>query len=246
MSISLIDRAAALSRWRRRPLAEKVTTGLGFLALAIVLPPWPGAAMVAAVMLALTFGGARVPFRLWLPVTLLPLGFLATGALVLLVEWGPVGLAPAAGGVAAAVQLVLRSGAAVTCLLFLAFTTPAADLLSGLRRVGVPAEIVEIALLTYRFVFLLGDEAVAMTTAQRARLGHATRQRWLRSTAMVIANLLPRAMDRARRLETGLAARGWQGEMRVLHDRPAASPRILGLIVALQGAVAILALAVAP
>ncbi|MCO5126040.1 MAG: cobalt ECF transporter T component CbiQ [Rhodobacteraceae bacterium] len=240
MAISSIDCAAALNRWRGRPLAEKTLITAGFLILALALPPWPGAALVGAVMLAVTFGGARVPPRHWLSVAVLPLGFLATGALTLLVQLGPDGFALAPGGAAAAAGLALRSFAAVICLLFLSFTTPAADLLSGLRRLGVPSEIVEIALLTYRFVFLLGDEAVAMTHAQRARLGHSTRRRWLRSTAMVIANLLPRAMDRARRMETGLAARGWQGEMRVIDDRPAASGAVLALILVAQAAVAAL------
>ena len=57
---------------------------------------------------------------------------------------------------------------------------------------------------------------------------------------MVIANLLPRAMDRARRMETGLAARGWQGEMRVIDDRPAAPGAVLALILVAQAAVAAL------
>ncbi|WP_444455595.1 cobalt ECF transporter T component CbiQ [Rhodobacter capsulatus] len=238
MSIASIDRVAAQGHWRNRPLAEKSLIGLGFLILAVTLPPFPGAVLVTMAILAFTFAGARVSPRFWASVAVLPLGFLATGALVLLVQIGPEGISLAPGGPAAVAALVTRATAATCCLLFLATTTPAADLLSGLRAWGVPAELVEIALLTYRFVFILAEEAAAMTTAQRARLGHATRARWLRSTAQVIAVLLPRALARARRLETGLAARNWQGEMRVLSNRPAASPLILGLILTLQAVLA--------
>jgi len=238
MSIASIDRVASQGHWRNRPLAEKTLIGLGFLALAVTLPPFPGAFLVMAAVLAFTFAGARVPLRFWASVAVLPLGFLATGALVLLVQIGPDGIGLAPGGPAAVAALLARATAATCCLLFLATTTPAADLLSGLRRWGVPAEIVEIALLTYRFVFILAEEAAAMTTAQRARLGHSSRARWLRSTAQVIAALLPRALARARRLETGLAARGWQGEMRTLSTRPPASPLILGLILTLQAVLA--------
>jgi cobalt/nickel transport system permease protein len=56
----------------------------------------------------------------------------------------------------------------------------------------------------------------------------------LRSLGLLLASLLPRALDRARRLETGLAARGWDGEMRVLSDTPALSWPVLGLIVAAE------------
>lgn len=241
MSVGTIDRAAGLNRWRHRALAEKLLIGLGFLVLAVGLPPWPGAALVAVAMLGFTFAGARVPVRLWLAAVALPLGFLATGSVMLLVQVGPEGPALAQDGVAAAAQLCLRAMAATFCLMFLAFTTPAAELIGGLRRLRVPAEIVELALLTYRFVFLLADEAVAMTAAQRARLGHSTRRRWLRSSGMVIANLLPRAMARARRMETGLAARGWQGGMPVLTQRRPVSVGMVVLVLVLQVAVGVAA-----
>lgn len=155
MAISSIDCAAALNRWRGRPLAEKTLITAGFLILALALPPWPGAALVGAVMLAVTFGGrvCRPPLAVgrglaaWLP---RDRRADASGA-----AW-PRRLRACAGRCRGGGGARLRSFAAVICLLFLSFTTPAADLLSGLRRLGVPSEIVEIALLTYRFVFLLG------------------------------------------------------------------------------------------
>ena len=240
MSISMIDRAASLSPWRHRPLGEKVLLALGFLVVAVSVPPWPGAALVAVIVLGLTFGAARVPFGLWLGVAALPLGFMVSGAAVLLVQIGPEGPGLAPDGLRQASELCLRAMAATFCLLLLALTTPAADLMAGLRRLGLPAEIVDIALLTYRFIFLIGEVAVAMTHAQAARLGHRTRRLWLRSTGLVIAGLLPRAMDRARRLETGLAARGWTGEMPVLTENWPASARVLVAILGLQ--IAVLAL----
>lgn len=237
MAIGMIDRAASLSRWRHKPLAEKALIALGFLVLSVTLPPWPGAALVGVAMLGFTFAGARVPPRLWVKVAALPMGFLVSGALVLMVQVDLHGVSLAPGGPQAAALLALRAMAATFCLLFLTLTTPAADLMAGLRRLGLPAEIVEIALLTYRFTFLIGESALAMTHAQSARLGHRTNRLWLRSTALVIARLLPRAMDRARRLETGLAARGWSGEMRVLTARQPASGVRLAAIAGLQAAV---------
>lgn len=238
MGVSTIDRAACLSRWRKRPVAEKALLSLGMLVLAIALPPWPGAAMVGLAMLAVTFLAARVPFGIWCAAAAAPAGFLLTGAATLLVSLGPHGLALAPEGAAQAGLLVLRSMAALSCLLLLSLTTPVTDLLSGLRRLGVPRDIVEVALLMYRFLFLLADQALAMNHAQQARLGHSTRRRWLRSLGRLVANLLPQTLDRARRLEAGLAARGWEGEMRVLGDAPAASPAILLAIAGLEAALA--------
>lgn len=237
--MSSIDRAAHLNRWRRKPLAEKALLALGMLVLAIALPPGPGAPLVAVVMTAVTLIGARAPSRLWLSCAAAPMGFLAVGviSLALRVDAHGLGLAPA--GLQTAATLAMRSIAGVTCLLFLALTTPTTDLISGLRRIGIPAEIAEVALLIYRFVFVLADAALAMDVAQAARLGHATARLRVRSLGLLIANLLPRAFDRARRLEIGLAARGWHGDLRVLSFRPAPTARGLVLVALIECATAL-------
>jgi cobalt/nickel transport system permease protein len=232
--MSPVDRIAHLNRWRHRSLTEKAVLALGMLSLAVSLPPYPVSMVVAAVMIAAALVGARVPVRIWLACAATPLGFLLTGALSLIVQVDAGGLSLAPGGFSVAVGLIVRSMAGLTCLLFLALTTPATDLVAGLRRLGVPAEITEMALLIYRFLFLLSDTAVAMNAAQASRLGHTGARRRLMSLGCLVANLLPRALDRARRLEVGLAARGWDGEMRVLRPQTAVSLPGLILVLAVE------------
>jgi cobalt/nickel transport system permease protein len=228
--MSPLDRTAHLNRWRHRSLIEKAVLALGMLLLSIVLPPYPAAAMVGVVMTLAALIGAGVPVGVWLACAAGPMGFLVVGAVSLVLQVDGSGLGWAPNGVMMAAGLIARSLAGLSCLLFLALTTPTTDLLGGLRRLGVPAEIVEIALMMYRFLFLLADAALAMDAAQAARLGHSTRRRRLRSLGLLVANLLPRALDRARRLETGLAARGWEGEMRVLSHTPPLSIPGLALV----------------
>ncbi|MTJ82199.1 MAG: cobalt ECF transporter T component CbiQ [Telmatospirillum sp.] len=236
--MSPVDRVAHLNRWRSRPLVEKAVLAIGMLIVDVILPPWPTAALVATMMTMAALAGARVPVRVWLAAMAAPTGFLLAGALSLLIAIGPDGLSLAPGGLASAATVAGRALAGVTCLLFLALTTPASDLVAGSRRIGVPAEIAEIALLIYRFLFLLADTAAAMNTAQAARLGHVGLRRRLTSLGVLIANLLPRAIDRGRRLEVGLAARGWRGDMRVLSTTVAPSWSVLGGILALEAATA--------
>lgn len=241
-----IDRIAATNRWRDRSLAEKALLGLGLLGLSLLAPPWPtGLAVLAVATLAVT-RGAGVPLGTWLKILSAPLGFVLTGAATLLVELGPHGLAFAADGLPRAAALTLRATAAVSGLLTLTLTTPATDLVAALRRLKVPVEIVEIALLTHRFLLLAGDTANAMHTAQTARLGHVDWRRRIRSTGMLAANLLPRTLDRARRLETGLAARGWTGaSLTVLSPARPVSTRGLVATLATLAALAALGLAAA-
>ncbi|MCE1237695.1 MAG: cobalt ECF transporter T component CbiQ [Hyphomicrobiales bacterium] len=235
-----IDRIAATNRWRGRPLVEKALLGLGLLALALALPPWPAAPAILVVATLVVTRGAGVPLATWAKILAAPLGFVLTGAATLIVTVGDHGVALAPGGLAAASALTLRATAAIAGLLTLTLTTPATDLVAALRRVGVPAEIVEIALLTHRFLLVAGDTAQSMNAAQAARLGHVDWKRRIRSTGMLAANLLPRTLDRAHRLEQGLAARGWTGaSLAVLRPEPPVSIRRLAAILALLVALAL-------
>ncbi len=235
--MSQIDTSANLNRWRRKSLAEKSLLAFGMLLIAVVVPSWKSALLVAVLMIGTTLLLARVNVSVWWKAMTAPLGFLVLGAgtLAFQVQGWHVSLAP--HGLELAGRLAARALGGFTCLLFLALTTPATDLMKGLRSIGIPAEIAEMALLMYRFVFLLTDTAQAMNSAQAARLGHVTYRRHLTSLSLLIANLMPRALARARALEVGLAARGWRGELRVLS--PAQAPSLAGLasIVALESLV---------
>lgn len=241
-----IDRIAATNRWRDRALAEKALLGLGLLGVALLAPPFPTALAVLVVATLAVTAGAGVAVATWARILAAPLGFVLTGAATLLVTIGPHGVALAPGGLAAAAALTLRASAAVAGLLTLTLTTPATELVTALRRLRVPVEIVEIALLTHRFLLVAGDTAQAMNTAQAARLGHLDWKRRIRSTGMLAANLLPRTLDRAQRMERGLAARGWTGtSLAVLSPARPVSPRRLAGVVATLAALALLGIATA-
>ncbi|MBM7442752.1 cobalt ECF transporter T component CbiQ [Streptomyces sp. HB132] len=230
-----IDAAAHSSRWRRRHPVEKAVLGLGFTVLAISLPPWPGAALILVAALAVLLGPAGVTVRhLWRAYRV-PLGFCVTGAATLLVEVGGpgglVGLAP--GGPVRAGELLLRTSAASLGVLLFAFTTPMSDLLPRLVRAGVPAAVVDVALVTYRMSFLLLDSVRRIREAQAARLGHTTRAASWRSLAGLGATAFVRAFDRAARLQQGLAGRGYDGTLRVLVPEARVSVRFVAVSVTL-------------
>jgi cobalt/nickel transport system permease protein len=232
--MSHIDTSAYLNRWRKKSLAEKSLLAFGMLLIAVSVSSWQAALLVAALMIGATLFGAGVAFPLWWKTMTVPIGFLFAGVFTLIfqVQLWHIGIAP--HGLELAGRVGARAFAGLTCLLFLALTTPAADLAAGMRRIGVPAEIAEMMLLMYRFVFLLTDTAETMNAAQAARLGHITYRRHMKSLSLLIANLMPRALARAHALEIGLAARGWRGELRVLSLVRRASATGLGVILALE------------
>lgn len=229
-----MDRLAHASRWRSRPVAEKALLAFGLLALALILPPFPGGILVLAAALSATLMAGTPPLA-WMRMAAAPLGFIAMGAAALMVSVGD-GLALTDGR--DALTVLVRGAASVSCLLLLTATSPASDLIRGARRLGLSAELAEVTLATYRFVFLLDQTARTIDASQAARLGHDGGRRRLRSAGLLVAALLPRALERARRMEIGLAARGFDGALPTLAPHNPPSPARLMAVLALLASIA--------
>lgn len=246
-----LDTAAYTNRWRRRHPGEKALLSLGLLTCALVLPPWPGGVLVAVVAAGAMLGGAAIPPRVFLHAVRVPLGFIAVGSLPLLVSLhlnGDVWLTWAPKGLSVAADLAMRASGAVLSLLLFAATTPMAETLPRLNRLGVPAAVTEVAALTYRMLFLALDGARAVNQAQATRLGFRTWRCTFRSLSAQGAAIFVRAFDRARRWEHGLAIRGYTGSLHVqpVH-RPVSVPFVAITLALLAGIVGgTLALAATP
>ena len=244
-----IDDAAWTSRWRTRSTGEKALLAGGLLGLAVAGPqPVAGAcAAVAAVVAALL--GARVVPGLLLRAARAPLVFVLVGLLGVVVsvgpagaaavwQWGPLWIAPES--VTRGVEVLARSVGSVSALLLLTTTTPVPAVLEGLRRLRVPAVMVDIAGVVYRLLFLLLDTQSAIREAQAARLGYRDRASTYRSLGALGAAVLVRSLERARRLEDGLSGRGYDGSLVVVTTPVPADRRFLaGTVVVLAALVAL-------
>lgn len=236
-----LDHAAWSSPWRARSVRDKGVLCVGLLLAAICLPPIPGGAAVAAISLALLLGPIRVGWtRLvrigWVPLLSILIGVATVAVSVELSSGLQVSVTPA--GLDAAGRLAVRAVAATLAMFTLACSTPMIDLLSALRRLRVPDPLIEIAALIYRFSFGLLESAGAVRAAQEARLGYATRSAAMRSASLGVAALFVRSWDRARRLEDGLAGRGYVEALRTLEP---ARRRSSGFLIASVAAVALIA-----
>lgn len=234
-----LDALAYTNPWRARHPAEKAALALGLLACAVALPPWPGAVIVGVAALGVLLGPVALRPAQVLRAVRAPVAFIAVGSVPLLVavggdplvRWDPAGLGPAAA-------LAGRAVAALLCLVLLAATTPLADTLPRLERLGVPPAVVEIAALMYRLLFLLLDTVVTVREAQAGRLGFRTWRTTYRCVAGQAGAIFVGAFDRARRLEAGLALRGYTGSLRVqVEARPVSGPFLAATVVLITGVV---------
>lgn len=230
-----IDRCAQTNRWRHVAAGEKLLVSIGAMIVALAAAGWIGQLVVLVSMTALTRFGAGVSVRDLLRAARVPLAFVLTGTLAQIVTvsmhgwWPSVSLVSGPQMIAAGF-IALRSIACIAALLFLALTTPLSSLLQLLQRIGLNAEISDLAMAMLRLVWLTLDCLDNGQKALSARLGYVDNRRMIRSQGMLLAALLPRVLNRASRMETGLAARGYSGRLQFLTIENRASPVRLGLI----------------
>jgi cobalt/nickel transport system permease protein len=116
-------------------------------------------------------------------------------------------------GVARGVLVGSRVLGAFSLLLLLGFVTPAHDLFRALQWFKLPRGWVEIALMTYRYIFVLLDDAADIATAQKIRLGYVGFKRSLGSVGVLAGSVLVRSLDQSLRTHEAMTARAYTGEM---------------------------------
>lgn len=225
-----LDSAAWASPWRSRRVLDKAILALGLLGCAVALPPWPGGVAAGVAALLILLGPGRVQPALLARCMSAPAVFVVIGAATVMVSvwWdgGPhIGLAPSQSDLA--LQILVRGLSGALCAFVLATTTPMVDLFAALRRARVPDPLIEVASLTYRLIFVLLDSARAIREAQEARLGYVSAVAAYRSLSTLSAAILARSWNRARRLEDGLAGRGYVDALRTLDPVPRGSWRFI-------------------
>ncbi|XHR30781.1 MAG: cobalt ECF transporter T component CbiQ [Chthoniobacteraceae bacterium] len=190
-----------------------------------------------------------VPLRIALPRLAAPLGIasvllawqaLLTGQTPLWsLSAGGFTLTVTREGLQHGIPLACRVVGGVSVLMLLSFTTPMPRVFCAMRSMGVPQGWVEIALLMYRYIFVLLELAGDVTAAQKVRLGYAGLRRGLASAGVLGGTLLLRSVDQAVRTDEAMRVRGYHGEIPL-----GALPRLPGRDAwTLAGALAVLAVA---
>ncbi|MGC8775154.1 MAG: cobalt ECF transporter T component CbiQ [Chlorobaculum sp.] len=251
-----LDHYAASSRLRDVAPGYKLLYALPPIAMVL----WVDSALFALLIFGLMSGpvvmkgGVRLADYLrWL---LLPAAFLLTATAAVAfdisvhpepflfsIPLGSAFIGVTSAGFARAIHLAFKALASVSCLYFIAFTTPVADLGRSMASLGIPALLIEMTLLVYRFVFLLFETALEMATAQRSRLGYAGTAASFRSLASLASNLFLFSARRAEELYVAMECRGYDGSIRVLAPSPRAQRLSFAGIALVEGTLFCVAIA---
>jgi cobalt/nickel transport system permease protein len=148
-------------------------------------------------------------------------------------------------GVLRFVGILIKSWLSVQMAVVLTASTHFPALLRAMRSLRVPRVLVAVAGFAYRYIFVIGDEALRMTRARAARSGTRSGEGggsifWrARVTGGMAGSLFLRSIERSERIYDAMVARGYDGEVRLLR---APSLRLGDVFVALLFTLVIVAI----
>ena len=247
----LIDKLSYRSKLRYVNASEKLLYAVATLALCVISRSVRTAVPVFAVNMVLTVwkGGIplsryMIPLSRYMKLLLIPAAFLIVGTAAIVVNVSAVPLDAFAfpagnfyitgsrAGLWQALKICLTALAAVSCLYFLALNTVMTDILGALRKLKVPALLIELMLLIYRFIFVLSETASAIRVSQNSRLGNRNLRTGIRSFGAMGTALFILALKRSNALYDAMESRCYDGTIRVLSkEYPAKASEITWIIV---------------
>jgi cobalt/nickel transport system permease protein len=167
-------------------------------------------------------GLAKLPALVVLPRMVVEVPFLLFAALMPFTGPDPqvqfLGLELSEPGLWAACGIVAKGTIGVLGAVILAATTPARDLLTGLKNLHVPPVLVQIAAFMLRYMRVVGDEMSRMKVARESRGFEATGVRSWPVVAQSAGALFIRSYERGERVHLAMLSRGYTGTMPVLDD----------------------------
>ncbi|MGE3857761.1 MAG: cobalt ECF transporter T component CbiQ [Dehalococcoidia bacterium] len=141
-------------------------------------------------------------------------------------------------GVVAVLTILAKSWLSVLVAVLLTATTPMVEMLRALRTLGLPRLLVATVFFTYRYFYVIGDEAVRLMRARDSRSAALPGRRaggtvWWRAGVLghMVGSLFARSLDRSERVYAAMQARGYAGDLRFL-----STPAVRGVEVAVAAA----------
>lgn len=116
------------------------------------------------------------------------------------------------GDLARAVLILSKSYLSALAVMACVASTPLPKLVQAARSLYVPAFLVEVTQLIYRYLFVLGSEIQMMRVAFAARAGRPGRRAFQSATGMV-AILFGRAFSKATAVHNAMLSRGFTGTL---------------------------------
>lgn len=121
-------------------------------------------------------------------------------------------------GLMEGIRLSSRIAGAVSLIALAGFSSPFTDIITGLLWFKIPSQFVDLLMITYRYIFVLFEDAGVIYSAQKNRLGYSSIRSGLSSFGTLSGELIIRAFDRSQITTQAMFQRGYTGNMPVGHS----------------------------
>lgn len=222
----------------------KLAAGLGAILLCLFSTSYVAPLFIALVLTITVLVLARIPLSTYGRVFVAPILFAAMSVSVIILLAGGEGLfwtwQPFAWlsfslgreSINEGIFVFSRVIGGTSALLFIAFTTPMTDLFLVMRRARLPEEVLDLAMIIYRTIFLIMDQVVMVYQAQVMRLGYSTFRESIRSFATLAGAVFIASWEAGEDLTRAMEARCYDGRFAVQgEEKPPGLPSTIAVAV---------------
>ncbi|MEG1524359.1 MAG: cobalt ECF transporter T component CbiQ [Clostridia bacterium] len=244
-----IDHIAQQSTLRNVAPGIKILFTIMLLVLCIAGNSPTVAILIVLMMFALTVWIGGVPLVSYFRLMRIPAAFLVIGCIVILIQATFVPTAypslhllgiyffitPVSAQEAG--TLFLEAYGAIACLYFLSLTTPMQEIIGTLEKAYVPALLIELMYLIYRYIFVLLEQQRSMSISAASRLGNANFKASWYSFTHITGNLLASSFRRSSVCFDAMESRCYDGRIAFLIEKTPIKKTHIVLFIALAVAV---------
>lgn len=166
---------------------------------------------VISLLTLISLINVRVPFKVILFRMLPPLAMAAVIAGLSLIIYKR--------GLSESLLIMSKVAGCVSLVIFLSMTTPVNELLGASLWFRIPKTWIEIAAVTYRYVFVLIEDASTIRDAQKVRLGYSNLSRSMQSLAELAGSVFIRAYDQSVATADAMRMRGYTGASKTFFEK---------------------------
>lgn len=118
-------------------------------------------------------------------------------------------------GLSSALKILARSISCLTCVYFLILTTPFNQLIQVFKKLRIPDNVIEIAMLIYRFIFIFLEEVHEIYKSQEMKMGYMGMKNSYNSLGLLVNMLYKRMMKRYEDMSIALDMKLFDGKFHI-------------------------------
>lgn len=222
LSIDLYAYNSKINHWNP---ALKIGLALLMLLFCLVSDNLYVAGLVILFSFYITVGIGKMPAKEYGVLLGIPVAFLVVGSIVIAFQidgtergmagiWLPFGYAYVTeNSLSTVLHLWGKAFGGISAMFMMSLSTPSHEIFSCLRKLKVPALVLELMNMIYRFVFVMLDTFARMNNSAESRMGYADWKTSLQTFGNIAGNLLVVSLKKASCYYDAMESRCYDGEL---------------------------------